>query len=336
MNEFPQVDGGARKLFDMIYAPVYTKMLFAGIELNIFSFLKEPRSHEQISEILDLDTSNTQHLLDALAAIDLLTKYQGEYQNTSITNKYLIKDSELYMGDFLTTYSSVTGFEDLDIKALVENGPIEASSNPTNMQSDDFIQMLKNSQRIGRAYDIAELVSTLPEFSNFKRMLDLGGGPGLLTMAILKKHNAMQGVVFEAQEIAQVTCETIKEYRMQNRMDVISGDFMTDAIGENYDLIFACGSLNFAKHNMDGIIRKIYDALNPKGVFVCISEGLIFEETAPKEIVAGWLPSKLAGQDFSLLQGEVSDTALRVGFQSVYKRTINTLLGTLDLDIIRK
>ena len=84
------------------------------------------------------------------------------------------------------------------------------------------------------------------------------------------------------------------------------------------------------------LLVKSMDALNPKGVFMCISEGLIFEETAPKEVVAGWLPSKLAGQEYSLLQGEVSDAALRVGFQSVYKRTINTLLGTLDLDIIRK
>lgn len=334
--EFPQVDEGAKKLFDMVYAPVYTKILFAGIKLNLFSFLKEPRSHEQISEILNLDPNNTNHLLDALTSIGLLAKDKGYYQNTNLSNQYLIKDSEIYMGDLLTAYSSVTGFDDVDIVALVENGPIKASCNVANMQSNDFLQMLKTSQRVGRAFDIAEIISALPEFSDFNRMLDLGGGPGLITIAILKRHTTMQAVVFEAPSIASVALSTIEEYHMQNRMNVISGDFMTNPIGDNYDLVFACGSLNFAKHDMDGIIRKIYDALNPKGVFVCISEGLINERTAPKEIVAGWLPSNLAGQNYILEQGQVSNSALRNGFRSVYKRTIDTIMGAMDLDIIRK
>lgn len=336
MNEFPKVDVGAKKLFNMVYAPIYTKVLFTGIELNVFSFLNEPRSHVQISEILDLDSNNTRHLLDALASIDLLTKSKGLYLNTEISNCYLVRDSERFIGDLLRTYSRVSGFDEINISSLVKNGPGIAYNNVDDMESDVFMQMLTASQRIGRAYDIAEIVSTLPEFIDFNKMLDLGGGPGLIAIAIVKRHAKMKGVVFESPSIAPIAIESIDEYNMQNRIDVISGDFMIDSIGTGYDFVFSCGSLNFAKHDMDGIINKIYKALNPNGIFMCISDGLVNENTTPKEIVAGWLPSNLAGRDFSLVQGQVSDAALKHGFKSIYKRTIDTLMGELDIDIIRK
>ncbi|MTI60058.1 MAG: class I SAM-dependent methyltransferase [Firmicutes bacterium] len=112
---------------------------------------------------------------------------------------------------------------------------------------------------------------------------------------------------------------------------------MTDAIGEGYDFILASGTLNFAKNDLDKIIKKIYKALNSKGVFMCISEGLTNERTKPKEMVVGWLPSFLKGYDFSLEQGEVSDVVLRNGFKNVYKRTANiSQMGKVDIDIARK
>lgn len=69
----------------------------------------------------------------------------------------------------------------------------------------------------------------------------------------------------------------------------------------------AVGTLNFVKHDLDKVIKKIYDALNPKGVFMCISERLTHEKTRPKEVAVSWLPSFLKGCDFSLEQGEISD-----------------------------
>lgn len=340
MNNNFYVDSNLKKLLEMIYAPMYTKILFAAIELDVFSELKEEKTHIKVAKDLKLHVDNTRYLLDALVGMEMLEKEAGIYKNTSIASKYLERNSELYIGDHIRIYNMASGFEELDIVKLMKEGPKSDAANKEGLEAyktfGDFTEMIKVLQRGGRAKEIADLVSSLPEFDNFSKMLDLGGGPGLLGMEVVKRHPDLNAVIFDAPDVGKVAEASIREYNLEDRVEVLTGDYLKDSIGEGYDFILAIGTLNFAKHDMDSIINKIYNALNPNGVFMCISEGLTHENTRPKEITVAWLPSFLKGFDFSLKQGEVSDSALRNGFKSVYKRTASMLTGEMDIDIARK
>ena len=340
MTHYFKVDAEAQKLLDMIYAPMYTQILFAAIELDVFSEMEEAKTHEEVAERLNLHPENTRRLLDALTGMDLLEKEKGFYKNARSASRYLVLGSELYLGDHLRVYNIGSDFEGADLVKLVKEGPDSENKNKKGLEAcsvfGDFAEMLKSQQRGGRAKEITDLVSALPEFAGFKKILDLGGGPGLIGMAVVRKHPDMRGIVFDTPDMGTVARELIKENEMGDRMEVMSGDYLKDFIGEGYDCVLAIGTLNFAKHDMDGIIKKIYEALNPGGVFISISEGLTHEETKPKEMVAAWLPSFLRGFDFSLKQGEISDASLRNGFRSVYKQTVNMLTGPMDVDIAKK
>ena len=341
MKKFIEADPGINWLYEMVlYTPMYTKTLLAALELDVFSNLKEVKTHTEIAEKLSLHPDNTGRLLDALAAMALLEKKDGIYKNTALSDTHLVKGLDTYIGGYLKTYNRTTGFEDIDIAKLVKEGPGAGMQDKEGLDAHemfgDYTEMLKSSQRAGRAREIADLVASLPEFSGFDKMLDLGGGAGLIGMAVVQAHPTMTGCIFETPAFGSTAEESVKEYGMEDRVDVLTGDYTTDSIGGGYDLILAIGTLNFAKHALDATIRKIYDALNDKGVFICISEGLINEKTGPKEMAVGWLPSVLSGSDFSLEQGHVSDCALKNGFKSVYKRTTNLIMGEMDVDIIRK
>lgn len=54
------------------------------------------------------------------------------------------------------------------------------------------------------------------------------------------------------------------------------------------------------------------------------------------DMVVAWLPSVLKGCDFRLKQREVSESALRNGFRSIYKQTVSMLTGDMDVDIAKK
>lgn len=56
---FPKIDKDVEKLLDMVHASMYTKTLFAGIELDIFSKLEEPKNHTEIAQSLELHPENT-------------------------------------------------------------------------------------------------------------------------------------------------------------------------------------------------------------------------------------------------------------------------------------
>jgi predicted O-methyltransferase YrrM len=195
---------------------------------------------------------------------------------------------------------------------------------------------MANNERSGIAQRIAKIASELPEFSSFGKMLDLGGGPGLNGLAIVSKHPSMKGVIFDRPPIVKVAEEFIKEYEMEERMTVMGGDYLQDSIGNEYDLILSCATLNYAKHDIDTTMKKIYDALNPNGVVMSFHDGLTNEKTKPELMVLGCLSMDLMGENITLEQGFLAESMLRVGFKSVRSVTLDTPMGAMDLDIGRK
>lgn len=334
------VEPTVKKLLNMIYAPMYTKTLFSALELEVFFEMQADVLHTEVAERLNLHPENTRLLLNALAGMGFLEKTGRKYRNSELVNKYLLRDSEWFIGDHLRIYSGAAGFDGIDMVKLIKEGPDSEAVGKEGLEAyavfGDWSKMMKKLQRGGRAKEISDMVAGLPEFNSFGKMLDLGGGPGLICLAIVNRHPELKAVIFDTVEVGRVAAESIKESNLESRVEVMAGDYLKDPIGEGYDFILAIGTLNFAKHNLDLAVRKIYDALNSNGVFMCISEGLTHEDTNPQEIVVSWLPSLLKGFDFSLQQGEVSDAALRIGFKSVYKQTVSLLIGDMDVDIARK
>jgi hypothetical protein len=83
-------------------------------------------------------------------------------------------------------------------------------------------------------------------------------------------------------------------------------------------------------------MKKIYDALNPGGVFISFCEGLTHERTKTDFVVISMMSIALMGQDMCFDQGEIADSMLRVGFKSVRSRTLDAPWDAADLDIGRK
>jgi predicted TPR repeat methyltransferase len=326
---------GLNKLLKLVSAPISSKVLFAAIELDLFSGLETAHSADQVAASLGLHPENTAYLLDALTAMELLHKKEGRYCNSKLADAHLVKNAELYIGSMLGRK-----YNDVDIVNLVKKGPGEArieKSHPASYaRFADYARELKTAQKLIRTEETVEIISSLPEFSQFRRMLDLGGGPGVMAAEIVRQHTTLECDIFDIPEVVKVAEETIAEYQLQKRIRTIAGNYITDQLEGGYDVILASGTLNFAGQELDRVINNIYHALNDQGVFVSISEGLRQEETQPEAMVIHWLPSRLQGHDFALLQDEVSTAALSAGFTSVYKRTVDMGVMELDVDIIRK
>lgn len=119
-------------------------------------------------------------------------------------------------------------------------------------------------------------------------------------------------------------------------MEVLGGDFNRDSIGEGYDLVWASGVFQFAV-DIDSVVKKVHDALNPSGVFVSLMPfGSSHERTKPESTVLSLLSMALMGQEIEIDQGYVSDSMLRIVFKTVHSRNLDTFMGPMELDIARK
>ena len=188
----------------------------------------------------------------------------------------------------------------------------------------------------GVGLQMAARMSELPEFSGFSKMLDLGGGHGMFALYFVHAHPGMTAVVFDRPKVVSVAEEFIRKYGMQDRVSTTGGDYMCDDIGTGYDFIWVCAALNFVRDELDVIVSKILDALNPGGVCVSLHDGLTNEGTQPDIWLGHMGESMRADRNFSFEQGEIAQAMLRCGFNSVRSRTISLPQGEMDLDIACK
>ncbi|WP_319522447.1 methyltransferase [uncultured Desulfosarcina sp.] len=339
MKKLPTIEVSYAVLQDMATAPIRSRLLTAGLELGVFDEMNDYRSADDIAAAVGSHVGNTGRFLDALTTIGLVEKRNGLYRNRPELAPFLVKHAPTFIGGMLQLMERMC-IEPLDgLVDLVKGGP------PTGTYNEDFSspELWAQATRASAAWvtggagtQMAKIVAGLPEFAGFRRMLDLGGGHGMFALYFVDAHPEMTGVVFDRPVVAAVANEFIEEYGLQERVSVKEGDYLTDDIGTEYDLIWACSTLNFARHDLDTLIGKVHDALNPGGVFIAFQDGMTHERTQPDTMLGHLGDALRSVQDFSFDQGEIAASMLRCGFRSVQSQTIHTPMGAMDLDIARK
>ena len=338
MKKLPELNVSFEEFYRIFFEPVRAKIMMTGLELKVFNHLSEPVSAETVASAIYSNPENTVYFLNSLTAGGFVLKKNALYWNTPQTQAFLVEGRPTYLGGFFKAQSRWMEKAMEDMAGLIKKGapPHSGESIGAEKVWAEMAALTANYQRAGMGQQIARLVSNLPEFISFKKMLDLGSGAGLIGIAITAEHPNMVGIIYDRSEVLEVAKGYIKEYEMEERVKIMAGDYHSDSIGAGYDLIWSSATLNFAKHDIDHVLKKIYDALNPGGVFMNFNDGLTHERTKPETMVLAWLPAAVMGNDFGLDQGFIADSMLRVGFKSVRSRTLDTPIGQMDLDIGRK
>jgi len=99
-----------------------------------------------------------------------------------------------------------------------------------------------------------EAANALPDtydFTSHHRLLDLGGGTGSFVTAVLRKASHLEAVLFERPEVAAVARTRIPP-SIANRMTIVEGDFFTDAIPQDNDVIIIANVMHLfsPEHNL--------------------------------------------------------------------------------------
>ena len=331
-------DGGLALL---PYEVVKWELLKTALELDVFRHLEEPVSAKDLAARLSTHPANTELMLNALAALGCLDKSNGLFKMTLMARVYFSPSSERCIGPTLL-FSENWNKPMLNggMKDLISNGPQPVENMGREEIWEQGARVSISHARCGRAQEIVAQVTVLPEFGNFQKMLDMGGGPGIVSVAVTAAHPSMNCVIMEQPAVCRVAQELIVEYGMESRISIVSGDYMEDSLGGNYDFIMANYTLNFYRHRLDELMAKVHKALNPGGIFLVTSDGLSKEKTAPPLSVITWLSTALQGMDMSFERGLVDAAMLRAGFKSVQSTMLSDLPmashGPMDVIIARK
>ncbi len=326
-----------KQLTQLPFLQLYEKLVNSAMQMDVFSQLTEKITAQELAAKMGWHEANTGFLLNGLTAIGFVQKDGDLYQNSPEAERYLVKGKPEYLGGFILYYGMNEGTMPMDVAKLVTEGPQPMQQQAMDGQLDFAAMgaMLRQAQEGYRQQELLKIVRSLPENDSIQRVLDIGCATGLLGLAVIGDAPERTGVLLDQLPPSLIE-ESVEAAGLTGRAAAVNGNFMTDDLGSGYDLILAVSVMLFAKGQMEVLLKKCYDALNPGGVLLVVSEGIQRDLTGPWDMVMGYLPYYFQGMNMGVLRNEVVDAAKKVGFTRFEKRTELLCSGTQDIDIIRK
>lgn len=105
------------------------------------------------------------------------------------------------------------------------------------------------------------------------KLLDVGGGHALYSIALCQQHPQLSAVVFDAAQALETGRKRIDAAMMGERVKTQEGNFWVDDFGAGYDLALLFNIVHgfTAEQNM-ALLHKVKAALNPGGRVVILDQ----------------------------------------------------------------
>ncbi|NLI74002.1 MAG: hypothetical protein GX369_04435 [Euryarchaeota archaeon] len=260
-SPWPNVKSAVENIEKYMDGMRQTYLLFHAFDLNLFEHTVSEIDTNTLSKELGADDVMLQMFCEALASIGFLNKTKNGFVNSLETTTYFVQSSPYCL---ISSYNGmrreIEGWHSL--QTLLKNGP--KMLNRTQIFNEEWMQGIAASAKSGNVQNVVLDVSDVIDLHSVKRMMDIGGGHGLYSIAFSALNPDMEIWIMDLPDILPVAKKNIFLYNATN-VHLIPGDFTKDDIGSNYDLIFS--SFNPSGSNIS-MIPILKHALSPDGFLV--------------------------------------------------------------------
>ena len=272
-------------VLDLIEAFRRSKTMFTAVSLGVFDRLQQgPARAGDLAAAFGVDAGALERLLDACAALGLLSKQNGSYSNSPAAETYLCSTSPHTMSGYIrysneVLYPAWGNLADAVREGTPRwaqtfglDGPLFSSFFRDDAAMREFIRGMHgfgmlSSPAVVSAFDL----------SGFHTMADLGGATGHLTIAACERYPALRGVVFDLDRVTAMAREHVALSTARDRIEIIAGDFFRDELPAA-DL-YAVGRIlhDWDEAKIGQLLSRIYSSL-PSGGGLLIAEKLMAED----------------------------------------------------------
>jgi demethylspheroidene O-methyltransferase len=265
----------ARALFDLCAGFVYSQILAACVELDLFRRLEDkPKTVDQLARDLDIPSERLMRLLDAAVSLGLLSR-RGERRyglgmlgaallgNPGIAS--MVKHHALLYRDLQDPVDLLRDAERSN--ELAKFWGYAGSSDSASLGSADiapYSALMASSQSF-----IADDVLNAYRFGQHKCLMDVGGGEGAFLAAAAKKFPKLDLMLFDLPAVAARAKTCLTSAGISKRVGIHGGSFRDGKLPRGADVI----SLVRVLHDHDdpvalSLLRAIHQALPPGGKLI--------------------------------------------------------------------
>lgn len=311
-------------ILELLQGYITSTTLGAAMELGLFWLLADgPLADSDVAELLDIPLNRCHHWLQMLCNLGLLERGADGYAPSMVARE-TIMDAQSQGFWAFQAREHRDRFMCVRNLALNIGKPISAWETPDLGLPDYYQQIRQDTVYAGRftrmLYEIhmplAEQLAELIDLQGVNRLLDLGGGSGVVSFALLRRRQELTSVVLDVESVCQAGREIASENRLEHRIRYVATDLLRDDLPTGFDMVMLCdvGLLD------EVLLHKILNALNGDGHLVVVDKFALTQTDAPPSRLSGAFLASLQhpAESISFTTAEVVQNRLRqTGFRDL-------------------
>lgn len=310
-----------------------SRVILTAFELDIFTVLgKGSMSSTDVSGNIKTDARATDRLMNVLAGCGLLEKKSGKFNNSPFSEKFLVKGSSSYMGG--TGHISHLWNSWTTMTEAVKKGTSVMMRSEINERGEDWLEPFIAAMH-QRGKQQAKVIADALNLSGVNKLLDVGGGSGAFSFAMVDKYPAMKAMVYDLPNVIPITKKYIHSEGYENRVSTLTGNYLEDPLGNGYDMAFLSAVIHSNSADENKLLfGKCANSLNLGGQLVVLDHIMNEDRTEPfggAMFSLNMLVGTQAGDTFT--ESEIKSWMNETGFEKItFKETgigTNLLIGFL-------
>jgi len=309
-------------ILELMNGYIVSAVLGTAMELGIFWLLADkPLSAPGLAQYLNIPLNRCHYWLQILCMLGLLENNTEGYAPSIIAREAILNVQSQDTWAFQAR-------EDRDTSLFVRDLALNISKPMStwqawNLTPPDYFQQIQEDPSYAarftrKLYEIhcslAEQLANMLDLRGVKLLLDLGGGSGVVSFALLRKQHDLTSVVVDVENVCQAGREIASENKLEKRITYLAADFLQDGLPTGFDMVMLCDVGSFSEI----LFRRIYDVLNLKGHLVIVDKFAPSRTSAPpSRLSSAFLDSlKYPAQSIDFTTTEVVQTRLQqTGFR---------------------
>ena len=268
----------ASDIFDLMAGFVYTQVLLACTQINLFDILANGAlSFDDLKKQVPLKPAGLRRLLDAAVAIQLLVKrsddrYALSMKSAPLVGNIAILDMVKHHADFYRDLSDPIALlqGDKSSVSLNEYWPYitsEQGAAPENLSAEkvaDYSQLMAHTQSLVTD----EIIDAYP-MSKHQAVLDIGGGQGAFVKRLAGRYPHLTFKLFDIPGVAELSNAHFKEIGLSSRALAVGGNFFQDPLPKGCDLATLVRVIfDHDDVRVKQLLANVFNALNPGGTLL--------------------------------------------------------------------
>lgn len=280
-------------LIDQLNASnIVSDALLLALNCDLFERLQQPQTAENLARELGWRPEQAAHLLELLWSQQLLERRLAVYQTAAAARASLCRGGARFVGDAWRYRLQASRAFGQQLPALMTQRPDESEQLPHDAAwASAAAAQIAQEQRALTAQTACALAAALPHFTRPARLLDMGGGPGLVSVALGQRFPQLHGVVLDLPLTAAVAQTNIERAGLSARFRACS----TLHADERVDIIWCSSFLHFVARPAQ-TLAELYHRLNPGGVLISAHAAPGDDPTRAARVLPYFLPLMMRGR----------------------------------------